>query len=88
MNETRKQGAYGGGLELISSGLIGQSDYESGYGFIYTNLDSWANAALDNAPKSVQIQLTNVSAYAVDYFVYVIYQREITISVSTGQLII
>ena len=88
MNETRKQGAYGGGLELISSGLIGQSDYESGYGFIYTNLDRWANAALDNAPKSVQIQLTNVSAYNVDYFVYVIYQREVTISVSTGQLII
>ena len=88
MNETRKQGAYGGGLELISSGLIGQSDYESGYGFIYTNLDRWANAALDNAPKSVQIQLTNVSAYNVDYFVYVIYHREITISVSTGQLII
>ena len=87
-NEIRKAGAYGGAMETISSGLIGQSDWESGYGFIYTNLDRWANAALDNAPKSVQIQLTNVSNYNVDYFVFVIYERELTISTSTGLLII
>ena len=75
-------------METISSGLIGQSDWESGYGFIYTELNRWANAAIDNAPKSVQIQLTNISNYNVDYFVFVIYERELTISTSTGQLII
>jgi hypothetical protein len=87
-NETRKQGAYGNSMPQIASGLIGQSDWEAGYGFIYVNLDRWANSAIDNAPKSVQVQLTNASRYNVDYFIYVIYQREITLSTSSGQLII
>ena len=87
-NETRKNGAYGNSMPQIASGLIGQSDWEAGYGFIYVNLDRWANSAIDNAPKSVQVQLTNASKYNVDYFIYVIYQREITLSTSNGQLII
>jgi hypothetical protein len=88
LNEVRKGGAYGGMLPQISSGLIGQSDWEAGYGFIYVNLDRWANQALDNAPKSVQIQLTNSASYTCDYYVFLIYQREVTISTTSGQLVI
>ena len=52
-------------MPQIASGLIGQSDWEAGYGFIYVNLDRWANSAIDNAPKSVQVQLTNASKYTI-----------------------
>jgi len=59
-NETRKNGTYGNLMPQIASGLIGQSYWEAGYGFIYVNLDRWANLAIDNAPKSVQVQLPNI----------------------------
>ena len=86
-NKTRKQGAYGGALEHISSELIEQSDYQCGYGFIYTNIGRWANSAMDNAPKSVQIQLTNASAYVVVIILFMSsIKMEITISTSTDHL--
>jgi hypothetical protein len=87
-NEMRKEGAYGNMSRVISSGLIGQSAWESGYGFIYTNLSRCPNSAVDNASKVVSVQFTNASTYTCDYYIFLIYERSGTLSVTTGQLIV
>jgi hypothetical protein len=88
-NEVRKDGsAYGNMMRTISSGLIGQSDWEAGYGFIYTNLERCENEAVDNASKVVSFQLTNASTYTCDYYCFLIYERSGTLSTTTGQLIV
>lgn len=87
-NEMRKTGAYGNMLPQIASGLIGEKDWENGYGYIYVNFNRQPTAALDNAPRSIQLQLTNASPYTVDNYCFVIYEREITLNTSTGKVII
>jgi hypothetical protein len=89
LNEVRKDGsAYGGMLKTISSGLIGQNDWEGGYGYIYCNLERVQNSANDNASKIVSFQLTNSSVYTVDYYCFLIYERSGTLSTTSGQLIV
>jgi hypothetical protein len=44
--------------------------------------------ASDDVSKSIQLQLTNTSNCYCDYITYIIYEREITVSTSTGALVI
>jgi hypothetical protein len=88
-NEVRKdKGAYGNMLKSISSGLIGQNDWENAYNFIYCNLERCQNDAVDNVQKVVSFQLTNSSTYTCDYYAFLIYEKSATISTTTGQLIV
>jgi hypothetical protein len=88
-NEIRHSNSHDGG-EIIgaSSGLISKSDWENGYGFIYVNLNRRPDQASDDVSRSVQISFTNSSSITCDYYVVLLYEREITISTSTGALVI
>jgi hypothetical protein len=88
-NEIRHANSLNGG-EIIgsSSGLITKSDWENGYGFVYVNLNRRPDQASDDVSRSVQLSFTNSSKIACDYYVVLYYEREITISTSTGALVI
>ena len=78
-----------GGLTLgVSSGCIGQSDFENAYGFAYIDLSRKISPASDDVSRSIQAVFTNNSLANIDYIAIVSYEREITISTSTGSLVI
>jgi hypothetical protein len=89
LQEIRGSNAINGGVTLaMSSGLLSQTDYESSYGFIYVDLSRKSGQAQDDVGRSIQVQLTNVGPTAVEYIWIIGYEREITISTSTGALVI
>ena len=89
LQENRPSLCLNGGLTLgMSSGVIGQSDFENGYGFAYTDLSRKISPASDDVSRSLQAIFTNNSLYTCDYYAIVNYEREITISTSTGSLVI
>ena len=61
----------------MSSGLIGQSDFESGYGFCYIDLSRKISQASDDISRSIQAVFTNNSGVACDYYAVIGYEREI-----------
>ena len=89
LQELRASEGLNGGLSLgMSSGIIGQSDYENGYGYIYVDLSRKMNQAQDDISRSIQIIGTNSSGVQLDLYCIVGYEREITLSTSTGSLVI
>ena len=89
LQENRASLGLNGGLSTgLSSGLIGQSDFENGYGFAYVDLSRKISPASDDVSRSVQLVFTNNSSYQVDYICIINYEREITVSTSTGSLVI
>ena len=89
LQENRASLGLNGGLSTgLSSGLIGQSDFENGYGFAYVDLSRKISQASDDVSRSVQLVFTNNSSYQVDYICIINYEREITVSTSTGSLVI
>lgn len=89
LEEVRQSNSLQGGLQLgLSSGLLSQSDYENGYGFIYVDLSRKQSQASDDVARSIQIVGTNSSLVAMDLYCIIGYEREITISTATGSLII
>ena len=89
LQEVRGSNAINGGISLaMSSGLLSQTDYENGYGYMYVDLSRRTGQASDDIGRSIQLQLTNTSNCYVDYISFIIYEREITISTSSGALVI
>ena len=89
LQEIRGSNSVNGGVSLaMSSGLLSQTDYENGYGYMYVDLSRKTGPASDDISRSIQVQLTNTSNCYVDIVWFVIYEREITISTSTGSLVI
>ena len=89
LQENRASFGLNGGLSTgLSSGLIGQSDFENGYGFAYVDLSRKISQASDDVSRSIQLVFTYNSSYQVDYICIITYEREITVSTSTGSLVI
>jgi hypothetical protein len=89
LQEVRGSNSLNGGLPLaLSSGLISQQDWENGYRFIYVDLSRRVSQANDDISRSIQVSFTNSSAYCMDYFYVIAYEKQISISTSTGALII
>ena len=89
LQELRQCNCLNGGLDLgISNGLISSSDYENGYGYVFVNLERKDSQASDDISRSVQVMFTNGSNVALDVFWVIGYSREISISTSTGTLVI
>ena len=89
LQEIRQSNSLNGGVPLsLSSGLFSQSEYETGYGWIYVDLSRRASQANDDISRSLQIIGTNISNYAVDLYCIVGYERQISISTGTGSLVI
>ena len=87
--ENRQSNATNGGLSLgMSSGILSQSDFENGYGYVYVDLSRKISQASDDVSRSIQVVGTNASAVSVDYYCIIGYERGLTINTSTGSLVI
>ena len=76
--------AVNGGLtDGVSSSLINQLDWETLYSYYYVNCSRMLPVE-ESVPKSVSIIGTNLSARAIDLYVFIEYQVEISIDVLTG----
>jgi hypothetical protein len=88
IQELRKTNSVNGGMSLgMSSGLINQLEYESGYRFIVSDLSRTPSEASDNVSKSIQVIGTNSGKYPIDIFWFLEFSREIQIDIATGSLI-
>ena len=89
LHEVRGSNSINGGVPLgLSSGLLSQNDWENGYRFVYVDLSKRMSQSNDDISRSIQVSFTNSAAYAVDYFYILGYEKQITLSTSTGALII
>jgi hypothetical protein len=88
IQELRKTGSMNGGMSLgMSSGLLDQLDYESGYRFLLSDLSRCPSEASDNVSKSIQVIGTNSGKYPIDILWFLEFEREVTIDLQTGSLI-
>jgi hypothetical protein len=86
--EISKANAVNGGLSLgMNCGLLSQQEYETGYNFIYCDLSRKISQASDDISRSIQVVFNNQSACSVEYVCIIGYEREVSISTSTGSLI-
>jgi hypothetical protein len=84
MNQLSGTNAVNAGLtDGLTSGLIGQLDFEMGYCYHYVNCSRMLPVE-EPVPKSVSIIGQNQSARAVDLYVFVEYGVEISVDVLTG----
>jgi hypothetical protein len=86
MNETAGNNSLNGGISTgLSSGLIGQLEWSSGYRYYSVDL-SRRLPLEDDVPVSISVQGTNNTSKIMDYIVFVSYNRRITIDMLTGAL--
>lgn len=78
-------GVDGGKQTGMSSGQISLKDFESNYGYMVVDL-SRRNKFDDNVPLSVQVSGTVTSVKALDLLCYIEYEKDVTIDITTGQL--
>jgi hypothetical protein len=84
----RKTNSINGGISLgMSSGLINQLDYESGYRFIVSDLSRTPSEASDNVSKSIQVIGTNSGKHSIDIYWFLEFERQVEIDLSSGSLI-
>ena len=89
LEEVRGSNALNGGLPLgLSSGLLSQNDWENGFRFVYVDLSRRISQANDDTSRSIQVSFKNSAAYMADFNYIISYEKECTISTSTGALII
>lgn len=73
----------GGQTDGLTSGLISQADFENEYCYHYVNVGRCLPVE-ENIPKSVSIQGTNLSAKAIDLYVFCEYGTKIAIDILSG----
>lgn len=85
-NELSSQNAINGGLvDGLTSGLISKTDFQHMYRYYICDV-SRRLAAEDAVPKSVQIIGKSECALPISIFTFIEYERTVTISLETGQL--
>ena len=89
LHEVRGSNAINGGISMgLSNGLLSQNDWENGYRFCYVALFRRISQPNNDFSRSIQVLFTNSANYAMDYYVIIGYEKQLTISTSTGSLII
>jgi hypothetical protein len=85
MNELSSKNSINGNLiNGLTSGLISELDFKHSYRY-YTTDVSRRLSAEDSVPKSVSIQGLNLCLKAISIFTFIVFKREITIDLATGQ---
>jgi hypothetical protein len=75
----------GGLTDGLSSSLIGMSDWARKYLYYYIDCNRGTDLERDT-PKSIQVQGRNLSAKAVDYYVFVEFENNFGLDVGTGAI--
>lgn len=86
LNEVSKTGINGGLTTGLSSGLIGQKEFQFGYRFYLVDL-SRRLPLDDSVAKAIQIIGQNASDATMDYYTFIEIQKAITLDLQTGALI-
>lgn len=86
LNERRSSTLNGGLTKGVSSGLIGQREWESAYRYHVFDLHR-RNTETKDVPLSVQVQCQNFSSKTCDLRCFIYYQREMKLDITTGQLV-
>ena len=76
----------GGNSDGLTSSLIGQSDWARKYLYYYIDCNRGTDSERD-VPKSVQVQLQNLSAKTIDYYIYVEYENSFSLDVGSGNIV-
>jgi hypothetical protein len=85
--ELHKTGINGGSSTGMSSGLLSQTDFEHGYRFLLADISRTSSEATFNIAKSVQVTGTNAGDKALVVYLFIFFEREVTIDTATGSLI-
>lgn len=89
LTQMRGSNALNGGQSVgLSSGLISQSDWENGYGWVYVDLSRKVSLASDDVSRSYQVLFTNNTNVQCDYIIIIGYERQLGISLSNGSLVV
>ena len=84
MNQLYGMNAVNGGqTDGLTSGLVSQTDFEMEYCYYYVNCSRMLPVE-ESVPKSVNILGQNLSAKAIDLFVFIEYGVEVSIDILTG----
>lgn len=70
----------------LGSGLVGYDEWQYLYRY-YVGNASRILPSEEGMARSVQVQCTNTSAVPIDLMVFIVYEKEVTINMATGQLI-
>jgi hypothetical protein len=84
LNQFKGVNSINGGQEDgLSSGLVGQSEFDSEYCYYYVNCGRMLPVE-EAVPKSVNILGTNTSAKNIDMYIFVEYGVEVNVDILTG----
>jgi hypothetical protein len=75
----------GGQSDVMSSGLIGQREWQFGYRYYCANLARRLQT-LDGVPRSIAISGKNNSSVVMDYFTFITFTKILKLNVLTGEL--
>ena len=88
LEESRGGNSLNGGLQTgLITGLLSEIDYNTTYGTVVIDL-SRHDAPMDAIAKSVMIQFTNSSAYAMNYYCIIEYAKVLNVNCKTGTLVV
>lgn len=82
----RANGINGGLVDGLTSGLIGHEDFLINKRYYVTDLSRRIKAE-DAVPKSIQISGTNISAVPITLFVFLEFERNVSIQLDSGLLL-
>jgi hypothetical protein len=84
----KSKGTIFGNAQIgLKSGLLDQNAWETNHSYVFVDLSRWESLAIDNSTKSVGLSFTNASAVSCDYHCFLMFEREVVISTSTGQIV-
>jgi hypothetical protein len=84
INQLYGQNAVNGGMtDGLTSGLIGQLDFETAYNYYYVNVGRMLPVE-ESVPKSVNIVGQNFSQFPINLFIFIEYGVEVSVDILTG----
>jgi hypothetical protein len=88
MDEFQHLFAVNGSIDTgINSGLISKSMWENAYRFYVANLSRRLRME-DKIPKSVQVQGTNNTDVTMSYICFILFEKDLNIKTSTGEILV
>jgi len=85
MMETKNLGLNGGYIRGITSGQIAFEDWESMYGYYVTDLSNRSSQE-QGMSKSISLLGTNSNTFPIDLYVFVAYEKRVSVNVVTGDI--
>jgi hypothetical protein len=79
--------AAGNGVDGLRTGLISEYDFNTAYGYVYVNLERHLQSS-DSLPVSVDVTFQNASNSHMSYNVFLFYEKEFSVDILTGKMLV